>query len=95
MLLRDGFEIKTNMAQDLQTGQLGPQFYRQLGQTDIKVSLLSFGGAHLQLDDPESKRTVHEAIKAGINFIDTSPYYRMGEAQRALGQVSIFTSVHH
>lgn len=75
------------MAQAAQSGILGEQFYRQLGQTDMKVSILSCGGSHFKLDDEESQRTVHEAIKAGINYFDTAPYYGMGRCQRALGQV--------
>lgn len=65
--------------------------YRQLGQTGLQVSVLSFGGSSLggafrQTDDKESIRTVHTALDLGMNFIDVSPYYGATKAETVLGQ---------
>lgn len=66
--------------------------YRQLGKTHMKVSKISIGGATLcssfygQLDEPEAIRTVHEAFKRGINYIDTAPFYGEGESEYVVGR---------
>lgn len=65
--------------------------YRQLGQTGLEVSALSFGASSLgsvfrETDDEESIRTVHSAIDFGINYIDVSPYYGNTKAETVLGQ---------
>lgn len=65
--------------------------YRQLGQTGLHVSSLSFGASSLgsvfrQTDDAEGIRTVHAALDAGINYIDVSPYYGATKAETVLGQ---------
>lgn len=65
--------------------------YRALGQTGLKVSVLSLGGSSLggafrQTDDAESIRTVHTAFDLGVNFVDVSPYYGATRAETVLGQ---------
>lgn len=40
-------------------------------------------------DIEECKNTVHEAIRKGVNFIDTAPWYGHGESEKILGLVSI------
>jgi aryl-alcohol dehydrogenase-like predicted oxidoreductase len=64
--------------------------FRPLGQTGLKLSWLSFGASSLgqefrrvKLD--EALRTVHVALDAGMNFIDTSPYYGRGLSECLLG----------
>lgn len=32
--------------------------------------------------------TIHLALKSGINFIDTSPWYGNGRSEEVIGQVS-------
>merc|ERR1712083_1115429 len=49
--------------------------YRQLGQTDLKVSSLSFGASSLggvfkATDDSESATLVKRVVQQGINYID-------------------------
>lgn len=67
--------------------------YNQLGQTHMIVSKLSIGGATLcgsfygELDFDEAKRTVHEAFKRGINYIDTAPFYGQGESETNIGKI--------
>ena len=65
---------------------------RQLGQTDMKLTPLSFGASSLgaefrRVDIPEALKSVHVAIDRGMNFIDTSPYYGRGMSEVLLGQV--------
>jgi aryl-alcohol dehydrogenase-like predicted oxidoreductase len=65
--------------------------YRKLGDTGIDVSILGFGASSLgsvfrDTDDAEGIRTVHEAIDAGINYIDVAPYYGLTKAETVLGK---------
>ncbi|SFJ31404.1 Predicted oxidoreductase [Paenibacillus sp. UNC496MF] len=65
--------------------------YRKLGKTGLDVSVLSFGASSLgsvfrDTNEDEAIRTVHEAIDAGINLIDVSPYYGLTKAETVLGK---------
>jgi L-galactose dehydrogenase len=64
--------------------------YRKLGNTDLEVSVLSFGASSLggvfhkaSLDD--CVETVRAALDGGINFIDVSPAYGETLAELNLG----------
>lgn len=64
--------------------------YRRLGQTGLQLSSLSFGASSLgqefrAVDLNEAIRSVHTALDAGMNFIDTSPYYGRGLSECLLG----------
>ena len=63
---------------------------RQLGNTDMQLSVVSFGASSLgqefrQVDLNEAVRSVHVALDVGMNFIDTSPYYGRGMSEVLLG----------
>jgi aryl-alcohol dehydrogenase-like predicted oxidoreductase len=65
--------------------------YRKLGNTGMDVSILSFGASSLgsvfrDIDEAEGIRTVHEALDAGINYIDVAPYYGLTKAESVLGK---------
>ncbi|KAK7499394.1 hypothetical protein BaRGS_00009369 [Batillaria attramentaria] len=65
--------------------------YRPLGNTGLDVSILSYGASSLgsvfrQTDDSESIQVVHEAVKNGINYIDTAPWYGHGKSETVLGK---------
>jgi aryl-alcohol dehydrogenase-like predicted oxidoreductase len=65
--------------------------YRDLGQTGIKISHLSFGASSLgsvfrETNEKESFEAVEAAIEGGINFIDVSPYYGHYKAETVLGK---------
>ena len=55
--------------------------YRQIGQSSIKVSVISYGN-YLNADDIDSKKRNTEIIKhawdMGINFFDTAEGYAAG-----------------
>ena len=64
--------------------------HRQLGKTNLKLPVLSFGASSLgqefrQVDLGEALRTVQVALDLGMNFIDTSPFYGRGMSEVLLG----------
>src|SRR5829696_9069746 len=63
---------------------------RPLGKTGLSLPILSFGASSLgqefrQVDVNEAVRSVHVALDAGMDFIDTSPYYGRGMSEVLLG----------
>ncbi len=66
--------------------------YRPLGRDGRLVSLLSFGASSLagvfrkDVTESENHAVVAAAIKAGINVIDTAPWYGFGESEKILGR---------
>ncbi len=64
---------------------------RELGRTGLQVSPLGFGGAPLggmygTIDEAEAIASVRHAIDAGINLVDTSPYYGPLHSEVLLGK---------
>ncbi len=64
--------------------------YRELGQTGLKLPVVSFGASSLgqefrQVDINEALRAVHVALDLGMTFIDTSPFYGRGMSEVLLG----------
>jgi aryl-alcohol dehydrogenase-like predicted oxidoreductase len=62
---------------------------RRLGSSGPWVSALGLGcmgmsGAYGPADDPESVETVHAALDAGINLLDTGDFYGMGHNELLL-----------
>lgn len=66
--------------------------YRKLGTTGLRVSSLALGGATLSVlynnnfDVEEGIKTVQEAIRSGVNYIDTAPFYGQGKSEELLGR---------
>jgi L-galactose dehydrogenase len=63
---------------------------RPLGNTGLRLPILSFGASSLgqefrQVDLNEALRAVHVALDLGMNFIDTSPFYGRGMSEVLLG----------
>src|SRR5436189_3652958 len=63
---------------------------RPLGNTGLRLPILSFGASSLgqefrQVDLGEALRSVHAALDVGMNFIDTSPFYGRGMSEVLLG----------
>jgi aryl-alcohol dehydrogenase-like predicted oxidoreductase len=66
--------------------------YRQLGRTDMKVSAISFGawaigGTWGPVRDEESMKSLHAAIDAGVNFVDTADVYGDGRSERLVARL--------
>ena len=63
---------------------------RTLGGTGVKVSPLCLGammfGAWGNPDHEDSIRIIHQALDAGINFIDTADVYSRGESEEIVGR---------
>ena len=61
---------------------------RRFGRYDDMVSIIGIGGYHLTLAKTvtEAVRIVHEAIDAGINFMDNAWEYHDGESERRMGR---------
>jgi uncharacterized protein len=61
---------------------------RPLGATGADVSILGLGGYHLGLVDTQTEaiRIVHEAIGAGITFLDNAWEYHDGESEKRMGK---------
>ncbi len=64
--------------------------YRELGQTGLKLPVVSFGASSLgqefrPVDINEALRAVHVALDLGMTFIDTSPFYGRGMSEVLLG----------
>src|ERR1044071_8981347 len=69
-----------------------PMQTRVLGKTGLKLPVISFGASSLgqefrKVDLTEALRSVHVALEAGMNFIDTSPFYGRGMSEVLLGLV--------
>src|ERR1700680_279919 len=64
--------------------------YRSLGRTGMQVSPLCLGammfGAWGEPDHATCIKTIHAALDAGINFIDTADVYSQGESEIIVGK---------
>jgi voltage-dependent potassium channel beta subunit len=65
-----------------------PMEYRYLGNSGLKVSVLSFGN-WLNSNKPEDYEITRDAMKlcfeAGVNFFDTAEIYGFGQAETIMG----------
>lgn len=64
---------------------------RQLGNTGLEVSILSYGASPLggvfgDINERDGIDCVHRALDLGINLIDCSPYYGLTKAETVLGK---------
>ncbi|MDQ0226645.1 aldo/keto reductase [Metabacillus niabensis] len=67
--------------------------YRQLGNTDLKISELSFGtwaigGSWGKSDDQEALKGLEKAMDAGVNFFDTADVYGDGHSEELLAKAT-------
>ena len=74
---------------------------RQLGGTDMALTTVGLGtwamGGPWEYgwgpqDDDEARAAIHEALDAGINWIDTAPAYGLSHSEELVGQVLRQTS---
>lgn len=77
---------------------------RQLGQTDMHVSVLGFGGAEIGFENAAAEtveRLLNSALDAGLNVIDTAECYEGSEELigktigHRRGEFFLFTKVGH
>ena len=61
--------------------------YKQLGQSGLHISTISFGCMSLVTATPaESIRLLNEALHNGINYFDTADLYDQGENEKLVGK---------
>jgi len=63
--------------------------YRYLGNSGLKVSVLSFGNwitGHLAKDEEDQIACIKKAFEHGINFFDTAEIYGAGQAEIIMGK---------
>ncbi|MGH2517058.1 MAG: aldo/keto reductase, partial [Ktedonobacterales bacterium] len=62
--------------------------YRQLGRSGLRVSIIGLGGNTFgrYADEAQTAHVVHQALDAGINFIDTANIYNAGTSEEFLGK---------
>ena len=59
---------------------------RQLGHTDMKVSVVGFPGLALtKLDQDQATAALHKAFDRGLNYYDVAPNYGNGDAEIKMG----------
>lgn len=63
---------------------------RQVGNTNLNVSVLGFGAAQLgnlyrTVSDKQAADTLTAALNVGLNYFDTAPYYGLGLSERRVG----------
>ncbi|XP_037075557.1 L-galactose dehydrogenase-like [Pollicipes pollicipes] len=66
--------------------------YTRLGNTDLMVSKLGYGASGLGLcyeayDWEAARAALLLALRSGVNYIDTAPWYGQGRSERTLGQM--------
>lgn len=66
--------------------------YRTLGKTGYKVSEVSYGAWSLGADwgnvsDDDAMATLHAAVDAGVNFIDTADVYGDGRSEKRIARL--------
>lgn len=67
--------------------------YMEIGHSGIRASVITLGAWSMgggdwwkSSTDEESIRTVHRALDAGINLIDTAPVYGLGHSEEVIGR---------
>jgi len=65
--------------------------YRRIGCTDMVASTLSIGGSGFgnvygDMNEQVGLNTLHTALKKGMNYIDTAPWYGQGKSESFLGK---------
>ena len=76
----------------------GDMHVRTLGPTDLAISRVGIGSAPIgsrpgewwvnwgHQDDGDSVRAIHAAVDAGVNWIDTAPFYGWGHAEEIVAR---------
>jgi len=59
--------------------------YRQLGRTGLYCSELGFGSYRVDQETPTHQTAFEQALRSGVNLIDTSTNYMDGESERMIG----------
>ena len=63
---------------------------RRLGRSSLEVTALglgcaTLGGSRIDITRDEAEAIIRAAWSAGVRYIDTAPYYGVGQAERCVG----------
>src|SRR5437763_6494447 len=63
---------------------------RRIGRTSVEVTALglgcaTLGGSRIPVSRQEAEAIVGAAWAAGVSYIDTAPFYGVGQAERCVG----------
>ncbi len=58
---------------------------RRLGRSELRVAPVGFGGYRVHIDVAMHRQALDEALRAGVNLIDTSANYTDGGSERMIG----------
>src|SRR5205085_9306689 len=63
---------------------------RRIGRTSLEVTALglgcaTLGGSRIDVGRDAAETIVRAAWEAGVRYVDTAPYYGVGQAERAVG----------
>src|SRR5437016_12827822 len=91
MLRRDPMGDFFGLARPTVSGEKDVMQTRSLGNTGLKLSIVSYGAASIgneygNLDEAQGIRSLRIALDGGVNFIDTSPYYGRTLSEKVLGK---------
>jgi len=67
-----------------------PTDKRRIGDTALEVTVFGFGAAPIggmraRITEAEASATIEAALRVGVNFFDTSPFYGYGRSELRLG----------
>lgn len=71
-------------AQTRKLGRTGPEVF------PIALGCMGMSGMYGPAEEPESLATIHAAIDAGVNLIDTGDFYGMGHNEMLIGRALHF-----
>lgn len=74
----------TSAIQPRKLGRKGPEVF------PIALGCMGMSGMYGPADEPEALATIHAAIDAGVNLIDTGDFYGMGHNEMLLSQALRF-----
>ncbi|XP_063634204.1 uncharacterized protein LOC134804852 isoform X1 [Cydia splendana] len=65
--------------------------YNILGNTDMKVSHVSMGGASFSniygsFDEEKSLQLIKKTLSLGVNYLETGPWYGQGSSEKVIGK---------
>jgi aryl-alcohol dehydrogenase-like predicted oxidoreductase len=80
MLDRRKLTMPTTVTQPRKLGQNGPEV------SPIALGCMGMSGMYGATDDAESIATIHAAIEAGVNVLDTGDFYGMGHNEMLIGR---------
>ena len=79
-------KFATNTATKRYLSQFPNQKSRVLGKTGLHCSAFGFGSYRIDTHHPDHKLALLDALRSGINLIDTSSNYSDGDSERLIGE---------